>query len=814
MAEYIRVGDTLTNIINSKTKEVSTYTKVTLQPDNVTPIDDAFIGLTTPIYRKLGIEYFKLNYSDTIDVRLFGAVGDNIADDTAALQRASDVAYLLGSNPNSRVSTLLFPTGYIFRITDTLNIKDNINVEMKGQLFYAGTQDRTALSYGTPDVASRNNVLKLNIRATRTLTSWDNTAYEGIRLTNLDTCDVYIEKIDGFYKGLVCMGDKAGFAYNKVYLQFINSNKYGVYQDTISDGENIGWCNENKFYGGRFTTTTGYLPGQTRVGVRMYGDDNIYYSPSFELSWQTSAPGFSQAVVMDRAFDSKILNCRNEGNSSMVNTSPPGPAFIINNDSRNNVIEVAYTFDRQRAREANALQDNSETKQNRYISSQNLYAEAQFGRTIYDSGNLGEKSVRYANNQITCSGMLFADFTTGVAAPISPIVGDVDAVLLNKGNGQYVELKRNAFAVRLTTDTGHKFAVIRSGLSGSAGQIGVKFFDDFGEEITSSTTSMLDTSVEYNQGVQTFAYSTNYGGCYLTGTPTPSIVPVYFSVKPEVKSILLLIGSPSGFTRLKSFQVLSLENEAKSSSAYSNKIYSDGLKRVSTLPPTSGTYDVGQLLFSRLPSSGDDLIYNCSRAGTAHAIAVTGNVTTGSRIITGMSSVVDLNVGDYVLVATAVGVQYFIERIYPLTNTIWLNSSTGLVTGTALAITNDPPVFVSGAKVGFNFAGTAADPNGVITALQGSTYQRKVSTGSSSFWFKATNADNTGWIPIITSDYNPMKFVPIEFGPPTVTLAYLNTNYPVASYPIGTVISFRALLEEYRREATAVWSKKTFTLAV
>jgi hypothetical protein len=59
---------------------------------------------------------------DTVSVRAFGATGDGVKDDTAALQRAIDQIYLSSSkgNPSSRIQ-LQFEAG-TYRITDTLYV--------------------------------------------------------------------------------------------------------------------------------------------------------------------------------------------------------------------------------------------------------------------------------------------------------------------------------------------------------------------------------------------------------------------------------------------------------------------------------------------------------------------------------------------------------------------------------------------------------------------------------------------------------------------------------------------------------------------
>lgn len=103
-----RVNDTLYDILDSSTSEVVTFSKVTTFV-NFQPMTDAYCDGV--IYRKFGSEYFKRNYSGLIDVKVFGAKGDWINDDTEAIQKAINVTRVCGvglkfSPGNYRVSTL------------------------------------------------------------------------------------------------------------------------------------------------------------------------------------------------------------------------------------------------------------------------------------------------------------------------------------------------------------------------------------------------------------------------------------------------------------------------------------------------------------------------------------------------------------------------------------------------------------------------------------------------------------------------------------------------------------------------------------
>src|SRR5690606_11317136 len=137
------------------------------------------------------------------------------------------------------------------------------------------------------------------------------------------------------------------------------------------------------------------------------------------------------------------------------------------------------------------------------------------------------------------------------------------------------------------------------------GRTGIRCFNAAGEEITSPSDWRLDDVAPNSLPSQTFAWSNDYGGCYLTGTPTPAGTPVYFSVKPEVDYIYLILGNPTTYTELKSFQVLSLENTIKPLTEYTTGASFDNHKIVGTWPPADGTYATGERIYTRSPGFWD-----------------------------------------------------------------------------------------------------------------------------------------------------------------------------------------------------------------
>lgn len=138
-SQYIRVGDTLTNIIDSKTGESVTYDKVTVYADG-TPMDDT--KLDPAIYRKLGVEYFRRNFNGIANIKWFGALGGG-NDDTIAIQKAFDLLGIVYNNLLFEYDTYNFSQHII------LNNKSNIEINFNNATLFDMGKDITVIK-GTP----------------------------------------------------------------------------------------------------------------------------------------------------------------------------------------------------------------------------------------------------------------------------------------------------------------------------------------------------------------------------------------------------------------------------------------------------------------------------------------------------------------------------------------------------------------------------------------------------------------------------------------------------------------------------------------
>lgn len=144
-----RKGDILYDLLDSKTGQWETYEKATTAPDG-TPLTDDVVANLSPLYRKSGTEYFrkaKFNTGEIISVKEFGAKGDGVTDDTAAVQAAinaitySQFATIPGGVGTGHgvwgKATIFFPKGRY--LLNSLTINNSFGVTFKGDSTHTTT---------------------------------------------------------------------------------------------------------------------------------------------------------------------------------------------------------------------------------------------------------------------------------------------------------------------------------------------------------------------------------------------------------------------------------------------------------------------------------------------------------------------------------------------------------------------------------------------------------------------------------------------------------------------------------------------------
>jgi hypothetical protein len=214
---------------------------------------------------------------DTVSVKDFGAVGNGVADDTAAIQAAITYAKTLTA------PELIVDYGtYLTSASLTFDLPNHSTISFLG-LIRSSVSSSPAIRIGS----TSTNTFSLTVTGIKVeRTSNDTTTLSsGVQLRNLVASYVDIRKCTGFYDGVLCFADQAngGFSYNEVHLGFIHDNLRNLYLTASG----VGYCNENNFYGGSFNHSSGYpAVATTNLFINHFAtsvlNNNRFYGPSFE----------------------------------------------------------------------------------------------------------------------------------------------------------------------------------------------------------------------------------------------------------------------------------------------------------------------------------------------------------------------------------------------------------------------------------------------------------------------------------------------------------------------------------------------------
>lgn len=176
-----------------------------------------------------------------VNAKDFGAIGDGVTNDAAAINAAAEYADALAGD-----AKLLIPTGVYYIGDTTVNIRCQLDAD-GATLNYDGVG--TALIIGSivsgVNTPRRKYILPRVVKTNRA-SGWDGTS-TGVQLNNLNTCFIEVPFIRDFEMGLRVYGYGAGNAYNNIYLGTLWENHKNLVIDTDAGG----YSNQHTIYGGR-----------------------------------------------------------------------------------------------------------------------------------------------------------------------------------------------------------------------------------------------------------------------------------------------------------------------------------------------------------------------------------------------------------------------------------------------------------------------------------------------------------------------------------------------------------------------------------
>ena len=218
---------------------------------------------------------------ESVSVKDFGAVGDGVTDDTAAIQAGIDAALAAGKQIIAQGT---------FRISSKVVIKGDTDFSQATFNVYGTPAIAVEISTGSsadPTTYLLNTVVwlpKRIINMTKPSTGWSGQGV-GVRVVNAQSCQIFVGNIVNFATGLLCASFSQGNVYNNYYLGSLENNQINL---ALTPGNSGAWVNENNFIGGRFSQYS--AEGTNVSGVRHIllskaansVNNNLFVKPSVE----------------------------------------------------------------------------------------------------------------------------------------------------------------------------------------------------------------------------------------------------------------------------------------------------------------------------------------------------------------------------------------------------------------------------------------------------------------------------------------------------------------------------------------------------
>lgn len=488
--------------------------------------------------------------SNYVTPDMHGAKGDGVTDDYQAIVDA-----IADANLTNR--PLVFLEGKTYLTSQPIVIENVPKIlNMTGTLLYEGSG--TALTLGKSEETFGNCDIKINVKGL----AGTNTGSLGVKIINANQCQICINNVELFETGVELLGDGGGFAYNNVTIGSIGRCKTLLKLNS----KNSGWCNENKFFGGRFYVATSDSFLSESVGIlftseRNYNNNgNTFYAPSLE--------GLNTCVKIDYGTYNRIYNARTE------NATNP---LVTSGTSSKNIMTSLYG----RSDEGTTKHDDGNIYRSNWSEFRNW-----FTNVIFDSGNIDNMCASNATNV----GMpkLLANWQGTVAPTLQASYAEISAkgcltIKSGRNAGCLISCKNNKTFLVLPVTTGTY-------------RWGFMLFD--------SNDDLIDMSVEANRPIITTSGSRNvtfeqtsghFSGGVISGTNSNVEFIVTF---PEscVKAFIGFAGYGDPF-ELHRMTVKAKETDVCYYGQNKDKPV------LSAIPTNTG--NIGDIVFSTTPSTGN-----------------------------------------------------------------------------------------------------------------------------------------------------------------------------------------------------------------
>lgn len=554
------------------------------------------------------------------NVLRYGAAGDGATDDSAAIAAAIAAAEAAASFTRSG-ATVWLPAGYEFYCASPVVVGKEVNFIMDSPINYGGST-WPALQIGTTSDSLVATYKRYRIWLERnTWSDWITDSGEaiiGVRFANVQSSEIDLFLVYRFTVGMLCYSNVQGFAYNTVRLGRLIDNKIGVDLDAQTA---VGWCNENRFYGGSFNSASA-IGQHTNKNAEIHAirigktanyahNNNRFHDPSFELGRDAIADASGAGTVvpikilsgaMNTVSGARVENSDDTYIAEIVGAAASAAQSVFNR------FEYTYKDTNQNL----AINDGSGRNSAFGYSSNAVWhaGNAQLvprAIPVFDSGAVATTVCHYNTSPVYHIPRL-----AGISSAGTPITTYVGALTIasnyltlpgNHGAGVYVDtLRCKRFAVLVDIAAG-----------GNAGNVGVLCFDSGGSVLYSATADTYYVEGETWNKLATprTTFGAGGGGSYyfsdVLNTPT-------FKLHANVAKIFVFVAD----CRLCRFQIFALPAAAQGYPAAAWPGYEEIVPgcNLGTAAPTTGTWVAGRRVYKDAPAAGGVEGWICVTGGS------------------------------------------------------------------------------------------------------------------------------------------------------------------------------------------------------
>ena len=209
--------------------------------------------------------------SNHVRVEQYGAVGDGVTDDTAAIAAA------IAATPTRGV--LEFSPGLNYLVTGDLAVDFNKEMTIifnKATLTYKAGQTGTLVKVSAPGVTMRHPILTRAYTADGSIPAATALVGTGLWLANQARFRAYNPKISGFKHGLKAQSEAGGCSYTTIYDLVAQDNFYNIFLDAP---DTVGaYTTDFKFYGGLLATYASKYSNTVGVHLVHIGQTSTYHA--------------------------------------------------------------------------------------------------------------------------------------------------------------------------------------------------------------------------------------------------------------------------------------------------------------------------------------------------------------------------------------------------------------------------------------------------------------------------------------------------------------------------------------------------------